>query len=69
MTIDEFKTTLADLQPGKAAHVPYEIFEQLFPPGIEDDGAKDRAYKLARASGCVIDHRANSREVLFVRPT
>jgi hypothetical protein len=69
MTLEEFKTTLAALEVGKAAHVPYEIFADLFPPGGEDDDAKDRAYKLAKECGCIIEHRARSREVLFVRPS
>jgi hypothetical protein len=69
MTLDEFQLLLTALQPGKAAHVPYDIFEILFPPGAEDDGARSRAYAFAEASGCVIEHRANDREVLFVKPT
>jgi hypothetical protein len=56
MTLEEFKGTLAGLQPGKAAHVNYEMFEVLFPPGIEDDGAKERANSFAKEHGCVIEH-------------
>ncbi len=67
MSPDEFKSTLAGLAPGNAAHVNYEMFEILFPPGVEDDGAKGRAYKLAEKHGCIIEHRARDREVLFVK--
>jgi hypothetical protein len=67
MTLEDFKGTLTALQRGNAAHVNYEMFEILFPPGIEDDGAKDRAYKFAKGCGCVIEHCANDRDVLFVK--
>jgi hypothetical protein len=67
MTLEEFKSTLAGLAPGKAAHVNYEMFEVLFPPGVEDDAAKERARKFAKEHGCAIAHRAHDREVLFVR--
>jgi hypothetical protein len=67
MTLDEFKATLLTLPPGKAAHVPYEIYEMLFPPGEPDEGARGRAYDFARANGCVIENRQKDREVLFVK--
>jgi hypothetical protein len=58
---------LATLQPGKAVHVPYQAFAELFPPGVEDDGAKGRAYDLAKRHGCVIENRKSTEEVLFVK--
>lgn len=60
---------LSNLASGKAAHLNYEIFEILFPPGVEDDDAKDRAYRFATECGCAIEHRSKSREVLFVKLT
>jgi hypothetical protein len=68
MTLDEFKLLLTALEPGKAAHVPYDVFETLFPPGADDDGARGRAYAFAEVNGCVIEHRPNDREVLFAKP-
>jgi hypothetical protein len=68
MTLEEFKTTLTNLQPGKAADVPYEIYDTLFPPGEPDQGAREKAYNFAKACGCVIDNRPKDREVLFVKP-
>jgi hypothetical protein len=47
--------------------VPYEIFEDLFPSGIEDDASKEACYTFAMAYGCVIDHQPHKREVLFVK--
>ncbi len=43
MTPGEFQKTLSQLEPGTCAEVPYEIFEELFPPGVEDDRAKGAA--------------------------
>jgi hypothetical protein len=43
------------------------MFDLVFPPGVEDDGAKDTAYRLAKAHGCVIRHVASRREVSFVK--
>jgi hypothetical protein len=67
MTLDELKATLSNLPVGKAAHVPYDVYEMLFPPGEPDESARARAYAFAKASGCVIENRANAREVLFVK--
>jgi hypothetical protein len=67
MNKNDFKQTLVELVPGQCAAVPYEIFEDLFPPGVEDDGAKQLAYTFAKAHGCVIDHQQHKREVLFVK--
>jgi hypothetical protein len=67
MDKNDFKKTLVELVPGQCAAVPYEIFEGLFPPGVEDDGAKQSAYTFAMAHGCVIDNQPHKREVLFVK--
>jgi hypothetical protein len=63
----DFKQTLLDLKPGQAATLNYEMFEVVFPPGVEDDRAKDAAHKFAKANGCVIKHHADLREVTFVK--
>jgi hypothetical protein len=67
MTLDEFAATLMSLPPGNAAHVPYDIYEVLFPPGEPDDGARGRAYDFAKDHGCIIENRPSGREVLFVK--
>ena len=64
---NEFKQTLITLEPGLCAVVPYEIFGDLFPPGVKDDGAKQAAYSFAMAHGCVIDHQPHKRRVVFVK--
>lgn len=66
-TIDDLKRALAEVKPGFAARVPYEIFEQIFPPGVEDDGSKKAAYDLARAHGLKIDNRPEGAVVYFYK--
>lgn len=63
----DFKKTLIELEPGQCAVVPYEIFADFFPPGVEDDTAKASSYTFAMAHGCVIDHQPHKREVVFVK--
>ena len=67
MDRNEFKQTLLAMEPRQSAVVPYEIFDDLFPPGVADDSAKGAAYPFAMAHGCVIDHQPDKREVIFVR--
>jgi len=68
VTLYQFRITLTELAPGQAAHVPYDIYEKLFPPGEPDQDARARAYEFAKANGCKIDNRTAQREVLFVKP-
>ena len=46
----DLKKTLQDLKPGQAASLNYEMFELAFPPGVEDDGAKEAAFRFAKAT-------------------
>ena len=61
VTLYEFRTTLKDLAPGQAAHVPYEIYQGLSPPGEPDEGARARAFEFAKANGCEIANRTAQR--------
>jgi hypothetical protein len=63
----DLKKTLQDLKPGQAASLNYEMFELAFPPGVEDDGAKEAAFRFAKANGCVIRHHPAQREVNCVK--
>lgn len=67
MKITEFQNTLHNLSQGQAATLNYEMIQLVFPPGVEDDDAKEAAYRLAKANGCVINHRADRREVIFIK--
>jgi hypothetical protein len=67
MTVSEFRIVLRELPAGQAAHVPYEVFAELFPPGEPDDDARERAYRFAKENGCIIDNRPASGEVLFAK--
>ena len=68
MTITELENTLRNLKAGQAATLNYEMFELVFPPGVEDDRMKEVVYQFAKSNGCVIDHRPDRREVNFVKP-
>jgi hypothetical protein len=68
MPLEDFRAILAALPPGRAAHVPYELYGTLFPPGEPDEDARARALEFAKANGCVIDNRPKDEQVLFVKP-
>jgi hypothetical protein len=68
MTLAELETTLKQLRPGEGAHIPYEMFAELFPPGEPDEQARVRAYEFARASSCQIENHFNDQVVVFYKP-
>ena len=47
MTLNEFENVLKQLTPGQGAHVPYDTYRELFPPGEPDAAARARAYEFA----------------------
>jgi hypothetical protein len=49
MDMDEFDAALREVRPGQYADIPYEIFEMLFPPGVQSDDAKGAAYDYERS--------------------
>ena len=65
--MDELIEKLNTLSVGQCAVVPYELIDEIFVPGFEDDGAKGAAYMLAKAHGCVIDNRPDLRAVYFLK--
>jgi hypothetical protein len=67
MKISELQKTLQGLNQGEAATINYEMFAEVFPPGVEHDDSKEAAYRLAKANGCTIDHQARRRSVTFVK--
>jgi hypothetical protein len=67
-TLAAAEDMLRHVAPGQAFHVPYEVFADLFPPGLPDDGAKEAARRWAQAKGLEIENRPDRAEVLFVRP-
>lgn len=62
-----FEDALRGVAPGQFADVPYDVFEDLFPPGVLDDGAKGAAYAFARARGFHIENRPDKSAVWFVK--
>jgi hypothetical protein len=65
--MDELINSLASLTPGQCASVPYELFEDIFPPGVEHDPAKEAAYHVAKRFNCSIENRPHERAVYFVK--
>lgn len=43
MTLDEFEGVLKQLTPGQGAHLAYDAYQELFPPGEPDEAARARA--------------------------
>lgn len=67
MTLDDLDKILRELEAGKGARVPYDVYELLFPPGEPDDGARGRAYKFASERGIKIDNRPDDNSVWFFK--
>ncbi len=42
MTLDEFENMLKQLTPGQGAHLTYDTYQELFPPGEPDETARAR---------------------------
>ncbi len=59
--------SVKSLADGQCAAVPYELFGDIFPPGVEDDRAKEAACSLAKGMGCVIENRPHEHAVCFVK--
>ena len=68
MTLDEFEDVLKQLTPGQGAHVPYDTYRALFPPGEPNATARARAYEFARSHSCQIESHPNERVVVFYKP-
>jgi len=67
MTLDEFEDVLKQLTPGQGAHVPYDTYRALFPPGEPNATARARAYEFARSHSCQIESHPNERVVVFYK--
>lgn len=67
MTLQELSAILSRLEADNFASVPYEVFGEIFPPGIEDARAKEAAYHLSNAHGCLIENRPHDGAVWFVK--
>ena len=68
MTLDEFDHVLKQLTPGQEAHVSYDAYRELFPPGEPDAAARALAYAFARSHSCQIENHPNERVVVFYKP-
>ena len=67
-TLDDLKTQIDACPIGGAIGVPYNLYAELFQPGEPDEGARERAYKFAKANGCAINNKWTGEIVFFVKP-
>jgi hypothetical protein len=58
-TLVDLKAQIAACPAGGAIGVPYELYAELFQPGEPDEGAREHAYKFAKANGCTINNKCN----------
>lgn len=69
VTLDDLTTQLRDMPKGKYAHIPYEIYEQLWPPGEPDQRARAACFDFAKANGCRVENKPEERAVWIVKDT
>jgi hypothetical protein len=67
-TLVDLKAQIAACPAGGAIGVPYELYSELFQPGEPDEGAREHAYKFAKANGCAINNKWTGEIVFFVKP-
>jgi hypothetical protein len=67
MTIEEFRSILVEMIPGKYAQLDYADYERLFPPGEPDETAREACYNFAKSAGCRIENKPKSRVIWFVK--
>lgn len=67
MDEEELRSRLRNLEVGQPLVIPYDIYEQIFPPGEPDEDARLRCRTLAREEGCTIQNDPEGRTITFVR--
>ncbi len=67
MTIDGLRTVLAEVEPGKYARVPYDVYADVFPPGEPDQKAREACYNFAQSMGFRVENKPEDKSVWFVK--
>jgi hypothetical protein len=67
-TLQDLANEIAAAPAGGAVGVGYDVYEELFPPGEPDQGARAKAWEFAKANGCAVNNRPTERTVFFVKP-
>jgi hypothetical protein len=67
MTLDDLRTQLQALAPGKMAGIHHDVYADLFPPGEPDERAREACSNFAKALGCRIENKPAEQTVWFVR--
>jgi hypothetical protein len=58
MTLSELGIMLDEMETGKFAAIPHDVFADLFPPGEPDEAARAACLRFARQHGCRIENKA-----------
>jgi hypothetical protein len=66
-SLDELKTALSELSPGKMAVIYHDVYAELFPPGEPDEKAREACHHFAKASGCRIENHPDKKAVWFIK--
>ena len=67
MTIDQLGRLLAALPPGQRFSLPYDAYEELFPPGEPDENARTICLSFAKSVACSIENDPEDKKVWFVK--
>jgi hypothetical protein len=67
MTREELQATINGMAGGTYASIPYDIYEQIFPPGEPDQEAREACYNFARALGCRIENKPKLKQVWIIK--
>jgi hypothetical protein len=66
-TLDELKTALLDLSPGKMAVIHHDTYAELFPFEGEPEKAREACDQFAKAHGCRIENHPEKAAVCFIK--
>jgi hypothetical protein len=67
MTRDELKADLDALTPGGHFSISYDLFAEIFPPGLQDDAAREACSALADECHCEIGNVPGENKVFFTK--
>jgi hypothetical protein len=67
MSIDDLEILLMDIQREKSVKLSYDVFGDIFPPGISSNISKAAAYIFATNRGFRIENNQEDGIVYFIR--
>jgi hypothetical protein len=67
MTVDQLGRLLAALRPGQRFSLPYDAFEELFPPGEQDENARTLCINFGELVACSVENDPQNQKIWFVK--